>query len=82
MLKLQVLGPGCPKCLVLADRVEEAARRSGLPYTLEKVTDIGDILSFGVMMTPALAVNGEVRLVGRVPTVEEIASLLAGAAGP
>ncbi len=78
MIKLQVLGPGCPKCKKVAEHAEEAARQLGLAYELEKVSDINAIMSFGVMMTPALAVDGKVKLVGKVPSVEEIKALLPG----
>ncbi len=80
MVKLQVLGPGCPKCKKLAENTEEAARQLGLAYELEKVSDINAIMSFGVMMTPALAVDGTVKLVGKVLSVEEIKPLLPGGA--
>jgi small redox-active disulfide protein 2 len=75
--KLQVLGMGCQKCQVLAERTEQAARALGLEYTLEKVTDINAIVAFGVMATPALVVDGQVKLAGRVPTAEAIEALLA-----
>jgi len=74
--KLQVLGPGCPKCEKLAARTAEAVERRGVEASVEKVTDIMQITSFGVMMTPALAVDGEVKVVGKVPTVEEIEALI------
>jgi len=77
MVTLQVLGTGCPKCAKLAENAEAAARAMGIEYTLEKVTDVNEIVAFGVMMTPALAVDGEVKVVGTVPSVEEIQSLLA-----
>ena len=76
MKKLQILGTGCPKCTKLAENVEAAAKAVGLEHTLEKVTDITEILKFGVMMTPALAVDGEVKVVGKVPTVDEIKAML------
>ncbi|MBM4035263.1 MAG: thioredoxin family protein, partial [Planctomycetes bacterium] len=63
-MKIQVLGPGCPKCRKLAENAEAAAKALGVDYQLEKVTDIVQILNFGVMMTPALAVDGKVKLVG------------------
>ena len=75
-MKLQVLGTGCPKCTKLAENTEAAAKALGLDYQLEKVTAIHDILKFGVMMTPALAVDGEVKVVGKVPSVTEIEALL------
>lgn len=76
MKKLQILGTGCPKCKKLAENTEEAAKALGIEYELEKVTDINDIMKFGVMMTPALAVDGVVKVVGKVPGVEEIKKLL------
>jgi len=76
MKKLQILGTGCPKCKKLASVTEEAARALGTDYELEKVTDIKDIMSFGVMMTPALAVDGEVKAAGKVPSVEEVKELI------
>lgn len=77
MKKLQVLGPGCPKCMELAKRTEEAARAAGGDYEVEKVSDLSKIMAFGVMMTPALVVDGEVKMVGQVPSVEEIKKLIA-----
>jgi small redox-active disulfide protein 2 len=76
MKKLQVLGPGCPKCLELAKRTEEAAKAAGGQYEVEKVSDLGKIMAFGVMMTPALVVDGEVKVVGQVPSVDEIKKLI------
>ena len=77
MKKLQILGTGCAKCRMLTDHTEQAARALGLEYTLEKVTDIHDIIAFGVMATPALVVDGEIKVSGRVPTAEAIKPLLA-----
>ena len=76
MKKLQILGTGCPKCKKLAENSEAAAKALGLEYTIEKVTDINQILSFGVMMTPALAVDGVVKVVGKVPDIEGVKGLL------
>ena len=76
MKKLQVLGPGCPKCVELAKRTDEAAKASGMDYELEKVSDLKAIMSFGVMMTPALVVDGQVKVVGKVPSVDEIKKLI------
>lgn len=76
MKKIQVLGTGCPKCRKLAENAEAAAKELGLDYTLEKVTDINAIMAFGVMMTPALAVDGQVKLVGKVPDSQTIKPLL------
>ena len=76
MKKLQVLGTGCPKCKMLAANLEAAAQELGIEYTLEKVTDLNEIMAFGVMMTPALAVDGEVKLAGKAPTANELKELL------
>jgi len=76
MKRIQVLGPGCPKCARLAEAVEAAAKAAGVEYTLEKVTDINQITGFGVMMTPALVVDGEVKVVGKVPSPDEIQAML------
>ncbi len=77
MKKLQILGTGCPKCKKLAELTEETAKKLGLEYQLEKVTDINDIMKFGVMMTPALAVDGVVKVAGKVPNTDEIAKMIA-----
>ena len=75
-MKIQILGTGCAKCKQLTENAEAAAREMGLAYELEKVTDIAEIVKFGVMKTPALAVDGQVKLVGKVATPGEIRSLL------
>ncbi len=77
MKRIQVLGTGCPKCKKLAENAEAAAKELGLECEVEKVTDIEAIMAFNVMMTPALAVDGDVKAVGRVLPVEEIKELLA-----
>ena len=74
---LQILGTGCPKCAKLAENTEAAAQSLGLDYELVKVTDIAEIMKFGVMLTPALAIDGEVAAVGKVPSPEDIATILA-----
>lgn len=76
MTRIQVLGPGCQKCNVLYAHAEQAARELGLEYEIEKVSDIGAILGYGVMSTPALVVDGEVRLAGRVLSAEQLKVLL------
>jgi len=76
MKKLQILGPGCAKCETLAHTVEEVAKTLGLEYELTKVTDLAEIMSFRVMMTPALVVDGKVKVAGRVPSVDELKKLL------
>jgi small redox-active disulfide protein 2 len=77
MKKLQILGTGCAKCKKLAEQTETAAKAAGIPYHIEKVTDLHDIMTFGVMMTPALVVDGQVKVVGKVPSVDEIKKMLA-----
>lgn len=77
MKKIQILGTGCPKCRKLAETAETAANELGLAYELEKVTEIDRIMSFGVMFTPALVVDGQVKIAGRVPSVEDVKKLLA-----
>ena len=77
MMKLQILGTGCPKCQKLAENTEAAAQALGIEYELVKVTDLNEIMAFGVMMTPALAVDGVVKVVGKVPDPEAIRKLLA-----
>lgn len=75
-MKIQILGTGCPKCKQLTQHAEEAVKALGLDAEIEKVTQINDIMAFGVMMTPALAVNGNVKSVGKVLSSEEIKGLL------
>lgn len=75
-MKLQILGTGCAKCTKLAETTEQAAKSLGLDYQLEKVTDLNAIMSFGVMMTPALVVDGVVKVVGKVPSLDELKIIL------
>ncbi|MBE2213592.1 MAG: TM0996/MTH895 family glutaredoxin-like protein [Opitutaceae bacterium] len=77
MKKIQILGTGCRKCAALAETAESAAKALGLQYTLEKVTDLNDIATFGVMFTPALVVDGIVKVAGKVPSLEETKKLIA-----
>lgn len=79
MKKLQILGTGCAKCASLTNATELAAKELGLEYELEKVTDLNRIMSFGVMMTPALAVDGKVKVAGKVPGIEQIKAMLTSA---
>lgn len=75
-MKIEVLGSGCAKCKLLAERAEEAARAAGVDYTLVKVTEYPDIVARGVMSTPGLVVDGVVKSQGHVPTVAAIQALL------
>ncbi len=77
MKKIQILGTGCPKCKKLAEHAETAARDLGIEYSIEKVTDINEIVKFGVMMTPALVVDGRVRGCGKILSVKDIKTMLA-----
>lgn len=77
MTKIQVLGTGCPKCKKLAENAQAAVNAAGIECAIEKVTDINEIMKFGVMMTPALAIDGQVRVVGKVPSPDEIQKMLA-----
>jgi len=76
-MKIQILGTGCAKCNALTQATEKAAQSLGVQYELEKVTDLNRIMAFGVMMTPALVVDGKVKVSGKVPSVEELKKLLA-----
>jgi small redox-active disulfide protein 2 len=76
MKKIQILGTGCPKCTKLAENAEAAAKNLELEFELEKVSDINEMMKFGVMMTPALVVDGEVKAVGKVPSQGEIEQML------
>lgn len=79
MKLIQVLGTGCPKCHKLAENVKEAVGAMGLECHMEKVQDIRQITAFGVMLTPALVVDGRVVVSGRVPSVDELKQLLGDA---
>jgi len=76
MKKIQILGTGCPKCKKLAENAEAAAKELGIEYDIEKVTEINEIMKFGVMVTPALAIDGQVKLVGKVASPDEIKQML------
>ncbi len=78
-MKIQILGPGCGKCESLAANAAAAADELGLDYELVKVTDVNEIVAMGVMLTPALAVDGQVKLTGKVASMAEIKRLLSGA---
>ncbi|MEX0775805.1 MAG: thioredoxin family protein [Phycisphaeraceae bacterium] len=76
MKKIQILGTGCPKCQRLTENTKAAADQLGLEYELVKVTDLNEIIKFGVMMTPALAVDGQVKSVGKVLDAQAIKQLI------
>ena len=76
MKQLKVLGPGCSRCEQLAQLTREAAEELELEYELEKITDLDIFISYGLMMTPGLVVDGELKVQGQVPSVKELKSLL------
>ncbi len=77
MKKIIVLGPGCPRCETLAKLTQQAADQLGIEYELEKLTDIKQFANFGLMMTPGLVVDGELKVQGKVPSIDEIKTILA-----
>jgi small redox-active disulfide protein 2 len=76
MKKIQILGTGCPKCKALAENAEAAAKELGIEYEIEKVTQINDMMAFGVMVTPALVIDGRVKVAGKVASPEDIKGML------
>jgi small redox-active disulfide protein 2 len=78
-MRIEILGTGCPKCKTLADNAKAAADKLGLPYELCKVTDLGEIMKRGVVFTPALAIDGEVKSAGKLLSEAEVTTLLANA---
>jgi small redox-active disulfide protein 2 len=76
MKKIQILGTGWAKCIKLTENAAKAAKEAGVDFEIEKITDIHKIMDFGVMMTPGLVINGEVKSVGRVLSPDEIKKLL------
>ena len=76
MKKIEILGTGCPKCHKLEEETKKAAGELNLDCRIDKVTDIQKIVAYGVMITPALVVDGKVKIVGRVPDIDEIKNLI------
>ncbi len=76
MKQLLILGTGCSRCTKLYEVTEQAAKESGVPYEMNKVTDLKQIMALGVMATPALVIDGSLKVAGRVPSVEEIKRML------
>lgn len=75
-MKIQILGTGCAKCKKMAEMAEKAAKDLGIDYELEKVTEIVEIMQFGVMSTPGLVIDGKVVVAGKVPTEDRMKELL------
>lgn len=71
-MKIQVLGPGCPKCQKTMDNVKKALSEAGVDASVDKVTDVMEIAKFGVFGTPAVVVDGAVKAVGKIPSVDEV----------
>ncbi|TKJ33080.1 MAG: thioredoxin family protein [Planctomycetes bacterium B3_Pla] len=76
MKKIQILGTGCPKCKKLAENAEAAAKELEVEHQVEKVTEITEIMKFGVMVTPALVIDGQVKVTGKVADVGAIKEML------
>ena len=75
-MEIKILGTGCAKCKALEKATKEAVEKTGLNATITKVEDIVEIMQFGVMTTPVLVVDGEIKVKGKVPSVEELSKLL------
>jgi small redox-active disulfide protein 2 len=75
-MEIKILGPGCANCHRLEERTQEAVAALGLDVTVEKVTDVAEIASYGIMRTPGLVIDEHVVVAGRVPTTDEIGRLL------
>lgn len=76
MIRIEILGPGCAKCGLLYQRAEQAAKDLGIEFTIEKVTDINRIIGYRVMTTPAMVVDGLVKVSGHVPSAEALKEML------
>jgi len=76
MKKIQILGTGCAKCMKLMENAEKAAKEAGIEFEIQKVQDIKEIMNYGIMMTPGLAIDGQVKAVGKVLSIQEIKKLL------
>ena len=78
-MKIQILGTGCPKCKKVAEVAEKAVAELGVEADVVKVTDINEIMNFGVMMTPALAIDGNVKVAGKIPSLDDVKKWVGGA---
>lgn len=75
-MKIQILGTGCPKCNQLYQNAKDAVAAAGIEAEVVKVSNLNDIMAFGVMVTPALAIDGQVKTSGKVPSVDEIQNMI------
>jgi small redox-active disulfide protein 2 len=71
-MKIEILGTGCPKCKKLMELTQKVVKETGISAEILKVENINDIMNYGVMVTPALVIDGEVKIAGRIPSEEEI----------
>ena len=76
MRKIQILGTGCPKCKKMFENAEAAAKALQLEFEITKVTDIKEIMKYGIMITPALVIDNQMKIAGKVPSVDEIKDML------
>lgn len=81
MSRIQILGTGCSRCRDLTANAEKAVQELGIQAEIEKVTEIQDIISFHILMTPGLVIDGQVKAAGRIPSVEEIKQMLVPTGG-
>ena len=77
-MKIQILGAGCPKCKALERNAREAITKAGIEADIEKITDIDKIMEMGVMVTPALALDGKVKKAGKTLNADEILKIIKG----
>ena len=77
-MKIEILGTGCPKCKQTLSNAEKAAKQLGIEAQIVKVEKINDIMNYGVMITPALAIDGEVKIAGKIPSPDQIAEWIRG----
>lgn len=77
-MKIQILGPGCANCTKLTETAVAAAKELGIEYELEKISDVNQMMAMGVIMTPGLIVDGQVKSVGKVPSLSEMKNMLTG----
>ena len=76
-MEIKVLGPGCANCETLGKRAAEAVQKAGVDATITKITDYDEMLSYGILRTPGLVIDGKLVMSGRVPSVDEIAGFIA-----
>jgi small redox-active disulfide protein 2 len=75
-MKIEILGTGCPKCLVVEEIMKKVVKELGIKANVEHVYDIEKIIEYGVMMTPAIAINGKIKIEGKIPSIEEAKKMI------